>query len=452
MQALRWLYPGIGVKRWLVAMAAGLIMVVGGAVLVLGTGPVRVLALWLRHLMAGTGPWLAGRGVGLAIMVLGLAILALAVRGLLGVFLAGSQPRRAEAAADRLFDRWRLGNGPAMAALGGGTGLPVVLRGLKEYSSNLTAVVTVTDDGGSSGRLRGELGILPPGDIRNCLVALADTEPLMERLFQHRFDSGSLRGHSFGNLFIGAMTGITGDFEKAIWESSKVLAVRGQVLPSTLENVSLGAELVDGTVIRGESAITARGPQIRRIFLEPPGACAPAAVLAALRSARLLVIGPGSLYTSILPNLAVEGVAPAIRASGALKIFVINVMTQPGETDGYAGSDHVRTLLNLGGPGLVDIALLNTQEVPAAIRERYARDGAEPVVPDLDAVADLGVKPVGLHLLSGENLVRHDPVLLAQALVSLYLQLGVVRPSFLEQSLLQHALERRISVAGGQAT
>jgi uncharacterized cofD-like protein len=315
-----------------------------------------------------------------------------------------------------IFSRRQLARGPKIVALGGGTGLPVVLRGLKQYTANLTAVVTVADDGGSSGRLRGALGVLPPGDIRNCLVALADTEPLMADLFQHRFEEGELAGHSFGNLFLAAMEKTVGDFVTALKESSRVLAVRGTVLPATLEHVTLKAELADGTVIAGESHIGNSSQRILRVWMDPPDATPLAEAVAAIMRADMVVLGPGSLYTSVIPNLLVTPIAQAIRETPAVKVYVANVMTQPGETSRYSLTDHVEAIESYLGAGTVDVVLVNNQPVPAEMLERYAREGAEPVTVARGA-SPFGVQVVSEPLLEVGNVVRHDPDRLARALL-----------------------------------
>lgn len=311
--------------------------------------------------------------------------------------------------------------GPKIVAIGGGTGLGTILRGLKEITSNLTAIVTVADDGGSSGRLRREFGILPPGDIRNCLVAMADIEPLMEKLFQYRFTGSSdLSGHNFGNLFITAMTDITGDFEAAIKESSKVLAVRGQVLPATLEHVVLKAELVDGRIVTGESEIPKARVPIKRVFLEPVDCKPVPEAVAALKEADIIILGPGSLYTSVIPNLLVAEIAEAIRNSAAIKVYVCNAMTQAGETDNYSASRHIEAIINHAGTGLVDIAVVNNEAIDADILERYAEEGAEPVAVDLDAIARLGIKPLAVRVITKINYIRHDAAKLARIILEIY--------------------------------
>lgn len=315
----------------------------------------------------------------------------------------------------------RRSRGPRIVAIGGGTGLPNLLSGLKSYTDRLTAVVTVADDGGSSGRLRRDLNILPPGDVRNCLVALAETQPLMAQLFQHRFaQDGALSGHSFGNLFIAALTEVTGDFGEAVRASSKVLAVSGQVLPVTLEDVRLVATLTDGRKIAGESMISAAGGSIRKLSLDPEGVRPNPEVLQALARADAIVLGPGSLYTSILPNLLVDSVAKAVERSGALKIYVCNVMTQPGETDGFSVAAHLRALKEQTSFSLVDHVVANTEPLSEEIRQRYADGGQVPVLVDPEAVAAMGVRLVKARLLeTRDGLVRHDPARLARTIIRL---------------------------------
>lgn len=324
-------------------------------------------------------------------------------------------------AKNERFRNGKSGKGPKITVIGGGTGLGTILRGLKEITPNLTAIVTVADDGGSSGRLRREFGILPPGDIRNCLVAMADIEPLMESLFQYRFTGSSdLSGHNFGNLFIAAMTDITGDFEEAIKESSKVLAVRGQVLPATLENVVLKAELEDGRIVTGESEIPKSRVPIKRVFLEPVD-CKPVAdAIAAIKEAEIIILGPGSLYTSVIPNLLVKEIAEAIRKSNAIKVYVCNAMTQAGETDDYSASQHVKAIIDHAGRGLVDYALVNNETIKQEILERYSEERAKPVRIDLEKISGLGVKPLVAQVITKTNLIRHDGLKLAQIILGIY--------------------------------
>ncbi|HMD97506.1 MAG TPA: gluconeogenesis factor YvcK family protein [Terriglobia bacterium] len=316
-------------------------------------------------------------------------------------------------------------------AIGGGTGLATLLRGLKAHVrqsghaaprspaiSRLTAVVTVTDEGGSSGRLRREFRILPPGDIRNCMVALAEDETLFTRLFNYRFSSGrGLRGHSFGNLFLTALTHLTRDFAQAVKVSSEVLAICGEIFPATLADVRLRAKLRDGRTIAGERAITRTRAPIERLEIVPSGCRPLPETLAAIEEADLITLGPGSLYTSLIPNLLVRGIPEAIARSRALKIYVCNLMTQPGETRRCTASDHVRAIQQHSGRRVFDYVVLNTRSFSPTLRRRYAKQRAEPVVNDLDEIRALGVEPITASLLDEDRVARHDPRRLAQLLL-----------------------------------
>ncbi len=306
----------------------------------------------------------------------------------------------------------------AITALGGGTGLAALLRGLKRESVDITAVVTVGDDGGSSGRLRRDLGVLPPGDVRNCLVALADDESLLGQLFQYRFQDGELSGHSFGNLFLAALSNVAGGFDRAIEESSHVLRVRGQVLPSTLSEVSLWAERADGRRVKGESAITAGEGACRRMWLEPMSPPAHPPAVEAIYGADLLLLGPGSLFTSVLPHLAVPEIAEAVRETHGVRVYVCNVMTQPGETDGFSASDHLERVLE-SAPDSVDLIVVNNGPLDPAAVAAYALEGQEPVKVDHKALLAQGVKVVEGDLAERGQAVRHRPEALADLLVSL---------------------------------
>lgn len=320
-------------------------------------------------------------------------------------------------------------------AIGGGTGLSTLLHGLKRhvlhehpqtapavppFIGQLSAVVTVTDDGGSSGRLRRELRVLPPGDIRNCMVALAEDEALLTRLFGYRFSLGrGLRGHSFGNLFLAALTRITGDFNEAVKLSSEVLAVRGTIVPSTMKNVTLEARLADGRRLRGESRIGQARGRIVRLRLVP-GNCHPLPqTLEALAKADLITLGPGSLFTSLVPNVLVKGIAEAIAASRATKVFVCNLMTQPGETLGFSAADHIKAIYAHSGIRLFDYAILNTGSVSPKLGKRYHKQHAAPVNNDVEEILALGVRPVIADLVSEENYVRHHPERLARLVLEL---------------------------------
>ena len=295
---------------------------------------------------------------------------------------------------------------PLVTALGGGTGLAAVLRGMKFRPLDLTAVVTVADDGGSSGRLRRELGVPPPGDIRNCLVALADDESLLGQLFQHRFRDGDLSGHSFGNLFLAALTEVTGNFDLAIEECSRVLKINGRVLPSTLDEVSLWGQKADGLVVRGESALTASPGACERVWIEPRHATAYPPALEAIAGADLVLLGPGSLFTSVLPHLQIPQVVAAIKATNAVRVYVCNVMTQPGETDGMDGAGHVERVLE-ALDGAVDVVVAHEGPIAPDVLAHYSAQGQVPV--GTDGMERLGVRVVRAPLAAAGQAVRHDP-------------------------------------------
>ncbi len=310
--------------------------------------------------------------------------------------------------------------GPRIVAIGGGTGLSTMLRGLKLFSSNLTAVVTVTDDGGSSGILRDDLGILPPGDIRNCVLALADTEPIMEKLLQYRFKEGMLKDQCFGNLFLAALHGISSNFEEAVRKMNHVLAVTGRVLPVTVNDTRLCAELEDGFVIAGESRISKHNlihpGRIKRIYLEPENVTPLQDVLDAMNEADTIILGPGSLYTSIIPNLLVEGVCDALKSAKAPKIFICNIMTQPGETDGMDMNDHVKAIEMHSYKGIVDYCIINDAPIPHEFIRRYTEDGAAPVT----AITAAPMKILKDNLLNTNGgYVRHNPLKLAVKIMGL---------------------------------
>ncbi|MEN6461106.1 MAG: uridine diphosphate-N-acetylglucosamine-binding protein YvcK [Syntrophomonas sp.] len=311
-----------------------------------------------------------------------------------------------------------INNEPRIVVVGGGTGLSVLLKGLKKYSSHLTAIVTVTDDGGSSGRLRNELGVLPPGDIRNCLVALAETETLMDKVFQHRFIQGNgLGGHNLGNLLLVAMTEITGDFISAIKEVSKVLAVRGTVLPATLEHVSLGAKMQDGNTITGETSIRGYSKSIDKLFLIPQQCMPVPDTLKAIMEADVVVVGPGSLYTSIIPNLLVNGVAEAITQSEATTIYVNNIMTEQGETDNYNSADHLKVIMEHIGRQIFDYVIINTGAIDEERLNRYRQEQAVPVLEADAEIIKMGIKILKQDLLADTGVAWHDPDKLARTIL-----------------------------------
>ena len=402
MQLVKWLYPGMRVKRWLMMAIGGVLAFgVGSALLPVEGG--LLLRLFSLVILV----------VGLVSLVFGVGLM---VRSLLEVVF----PAHGQDLVELVFQQRYLEKGPKIVVVGGGTGLSTLLHGLKQYTTNLTAIVTVADDGGSSGRLREEFDMLPPGDIRNCLVALADTEPLMQRLFQYRFaEDSALHGHNFGNLFITAMTKITGDFERAVRASSKVLAIRGRVVPSTNMKVRLAAEHDDGSVTLGETRISESPVPIRRIYLEPSGCQPTADALAAIQEANAILLGPGSLYTSIIPNLLVDKIVEGIVTSKALKLYICNVMTQSRETAGFKASDHVRALVAHSSPGIIQLVLVNTEPVPPSLLEKYRGEEAFPVESDVEEIRALGYQVVADNLISTEDYVRHDPHKVAKIVIQL---------------------------------
>jgi uncharacterized cofD-like protein len=315
--------------------------------------------------------------------------------------------------------------GPKIVAVGGGTGLSTMLRGLKKYTQNITAIVTVADDGGGSGVLRRDMGIPPPGDIRHCMEALANTEPVMEQLLTYRFVDGVLAGQSFGNLILAALTDITSSFEEAVRQMSQVLAITGQIIPVTSANVQLEAVFENGARVVGESKIfaakKAQDCRIARVSLIPERPEPLPAALEAIGDADLILLGPGSLYTSVIPNLLVDGVAQAIAQSDAPKIYVCNIMTQDGETEGYTAADHLEALLAHGVPGMVDLCLANSAPVHPGLVERYLAEDAAPLVIDRERIAKMGLELVERPLTSDSgNLARHDPDKLAHAILEVY--------------------------------
>jgi uncharacterized cofD-like protein len=416
MRLLKLLVPGYRIKRWLGLTLIGLVVLALGLaylfVELYRTVPLPFEAAYLT--LQFLPRWLRG----ILFVAAGVAVTTLALLRLNRTLTASlARPHNGVGLVDALVANRQRERGPKIVAIGGGTGLSTMLRGLKDQTANLTAIVTVADDGGSSGRLRRELGVLPPGDFRNCIVALADAEPLMARLFQYRFGQGSdLDGHSFGNLFIVAMSGITGNFEEAIREASRVLAVRGQILPSTLENVTLCAELEDEEHVRGESKISEATLPIKRVYLQPERPSAFPDAVRAILDADILIIGPGSLYTSILPNLLVDGIAKAVASTEALRIYVCNVATQPGETDGFRASDHVQALFNHVRERPIDVVLAN-DNLTGDIKPEW---NVQHVVADQDALNSLGLSVELFDVVDSNYALRHSPARLTSAIMQIY--------------------------------
>lgn len=419
VRSIRWLTPGLGVKRWIVLLLLGTTLIgVGLAVLILDIYRNAPDTWWLPILSAASLRVLVRPLRALIFGGLGVGMIALSLWGINRSLMA-PYLRAGHDVVDTLASYRRRERGPRIVVIGGGHGLATLLRGLKSYTHNITAVVSVADDGGSSGRLRQVTGILPPGDIRNCLAALSNDEALLGQLFQYRFPDGDggLGGHSFGNLFISALAEITGSFEEAVVESGRVLSVHGQILPATLHDVRLAADIVlpdaDNEVrVKGESRIPESAGKVRRIWLDPADPPAYPEVIQAILAAELVVVGPGSLYTSILPNLLVPEIVAAIRASRALKIYVCNVATQPGETEGYNCGDHVRVIEEHVSTGIFDIVVSNQccgGNLPP---------GSEWVMAEEDLDADHAVYQA--DLVNVDQPWRHDSEKLARALMDLF--------------------------------
>ena len=424
LHLLKWLYPGMKMKRWLLLFAVGVLMISLGIALIFNykyLDQIEEEIFRLVYLSMGSYNYTITTFIGFCVVIIGSSCMMLATRQIIRSIIAVLMPESSDRLVDVIYEKRKLGRGPAVTVIGGGHGLSVVLRGIKASTSNVSAVVTVADDGGSSGRLREELGIIPPGDLRNCLVALADTEPLMEKLFQYRFEGKTaLAGHSFGNLFIAAMNEVTGDMEAALQESSKVLAVKGRVLPASKEYVRLDAIMEDGTVVEGESHIPEAHKKIKRVRLFPKKVPAVPSALEAIETADAIILGPGSLYTSIMPNLLVEGVAHALKKSKAIKIYICNVMTQPGETDNYTASMHAKAILDHAGRGVIDYVLVNS----APISEDMCQElNAKPVVVDEDRINALGMGLVKADLISETDAGRHDPYKLCAAVMKMVYEL-----------------------------
>lgn len=419
LHLLKWLYPGMKLKRWLALFAIGVLMVSFGLALALNyeyLGRAEEAIFQFVYRLVGSYNYTITMASGVIIIVIGSLIMLWATRSIIRTIIAVLIPDKTGSVIDTIYQERRLGKGPVVTVIGGGHGLSVLLRGIKSATSNVSAIVTVADDGGSSGRLREEFGIIPPGDLRNCLVALADTEPLMEKLFQYRFEGNTaLAGHSFGNLFIAAMNEVTGDMETALKESSKVLAVKGRVIPASKEYVRLDAVMQDGTIVEGESQIPEAHKKIRRVQLYPKKVSAVPAAIEAIENADAIILGPGSLYTSIMPNLLVEGVARALKNSRAIKIYICNVMTQPGETDRYTVSAHAKAILDHAGRGVIDYVLANSAPIPA----EFCEGKAKPVDIDESKINALGMGLIKADLVSVTDAGRHDPEKLCRAVMKI---------------------------------
>ncbi|MDR1167441.1 MAG: YvcK family protein [Heliobacteriaceae bacterium] len=415
-----WLIPGLQIKRWFFLIFLGAALMALGVLVLFDIKPVyNIMQVIQKVATKFSTEWIA-----FAIVMFGAAVF---FKGWQKTNLSLLEGLDKQTILESLYRRRKLNRGPKIVAVGGGTGLSMLLKGIKKITNNITAVVTVGDDGGSSGRLREEMGVLPPGDIRNCIVALADDEDLVAKLFQYRFKTGEgLEGHSFGNLFLTALCAITGDLVRAVKESSNVLSIRGRVLPSTLDDMRLVAEMEDGRIIHGESNIPEAGGKIKRLYTDPAD-CKPLDdVISAIREADLVILGPGSLFTSVIPNLLIKEISNEIANSHARKIYVCNIMTQPGETDDYSVTDHVNALMeHANSKNIIDTVLVNDY-LPANLAQKYELSGQYPVKPDAENLKKTGVNLFSQKLIedSKEGLVRHSSNRVARAIYYWYRKEG----------------------------
>lgn len=409
-----WLLPGLQIKRWFGLIILGSIFAILGLCVMFNMEPVYFAIRVLKNIAIAVNQDV----LGIILVVLGAYVFLIGWKNSNYSILDLNEERDRHALLESLYKRRKLNYGPKIVAVGGGTGLSTMLKGIKKLTNNITAVVTVGDDGGSSGRLRQEMGILPPGDIRNCIAALADDEDLVTKLFQYRFRTGGLGGHSFGNLFLTALCAITGNMVRAVQESSKVLNIRGRVLPSTLDDMKLSAEMFDGTIVEGESNIPETGKRIMRLFTTPANCKALPDVIQAIKEADLIILGPGSLYTSVIPNLLIKEISEAISNSTAKKIYVCNIMTQPGETTDYTVSEHIQAILDHSGlPNMIDTVLVNNT-LPNELSPEYEKSNSYPVLVDTDKIKAKGINIVATRLYeeNEQQYVRHSPARLARAI------------------------------------
>lgn len=415
------LYPGLKIKRWVFLFALSCLFAGIGLSRVLSDifGKIRIDIFPPEKVEQVTNYLKGLKFIDFVALIGGGILIVIAFKRIVKSVGTVFAPEKTDEFVNLAYKRMQLRKGPKIVTIGGGTGIPVVLSGIKEYTSNITAIVTVSDDGGSSGLLRKDFRTLPPGDIRNCIVALADEEMLISRLFQYRFDKSiGLDGHSFGNLFITAMTELTGDFAKAVKESSKTLAIRGEVVPVTLDKVVLCAKLKNGSIVQGESKIAKAGSPVENVFLEPENTKPTEDALFAIKHADAIIFGPGSLYTSVLPNLIVNGIVDEIKKSKALKIYVCNIMTEPGETDAYTANDHIEAIYKHTTNELFDYVIVNTEEIPSPLLLKYKGEGAEPVKWDYYELKKLKVSPLRNKVISTANdYIRHDSAKLARTII-----------------------------------
>ena len=421
---LQWLYPGLNIKRWLLLFSLGLMVVAFGVALIMNYqvfGQVEEEILRLLYVFTGTYDYAFLATAGIGLIVAGMIVMLYALRKLVKRFFALVAPDEEEV-SKQIASRIELSRGVRIVAIGGGHGLSTLLKGLKQKTSNISAIVTVADDGGSSGRLREEMDIIAPGDLRNCLVALADKDTALEQLFQYRFGGeGELSGHSLGNLFLAALIKEFGSAQNALEAASTVLNIRGKVMPATAERIRLLAKMSDGKEIEGESEIAAYGEsrktKILHMSMIPEAPIAVGDALEAIRHADLITLGPGSLYTSVLPDLLVPEILQAIKESNAPCLYICNIMTQPGETEGYTVSDHVKALIEHVGKNVIDYVLVNNASPSQEILKKYEEAGEFPVKIDAKQVEETGVIMIESDLLGEERGASHNSLVLAENII-----------------------------------
>lgn len=414
MRSLKWFQIGLRFKKWLISGVLGLILLTTSLVVLLMNANISPLQWAISLLLAIFGIY----GILICFRKIFIKFVNVYSNGIM------KKPSNVSEIRDIIYRRKILSTGAKVVTIGGGTGTSTLLRGLKSYTSNITAIVTVADDGGGSGVLRNDLGMLPPGDIRNCMLALAETEPVLEKLLAYRFTEGSLKGQSFGNLFLAAMNGISDSFEQAVKYMGDVLAITGRIYPVTEDNIFLVAELEDGTQIRGESRIGSHNSthpgRIKQVMLDKASVAPVKQAIDAIYEADIIVLGPGSLYTSVIPNLLVEGVAKAIAESHAIKVYICNIMTQPGETENYTAGDHIDAIYSHVGTPFLDVCIANNGKIQSDILKKYQNDGSNSVYIDTQILKKLGVRLIEKNLVKiRKDLVRHDSNLLAQTIMEL---------------------------------
>jgi len=440
-----WLKPGIKVKRWVLFGFLGVLLIAFGFTELVTRRVYDIYYKIFYVFLNMTGIFVIYISVTEAMK----SIIVMINKGYLKISLDSKKIE------SLIYEKRLLVRGPKIVVIGGGTGLSTMLRGLKYYTSNITAVVTVGDDGGGSGDLREDLGILPPGDIRNCILALADTEPLMQDLLQYRFQDGRLKNQSFGNLFLAAMAGISDNFEDAVQKMSSVLAVTGKVLPVTLDDMQLVATLENGNKVYGESLIPEevikQNSKINNLAIEPEDAQPLNEALQAIKEADAIIMGPGSLYTSVISNLLVKEISLSVRKSSALKIYVCNIMTQPGETDNFTIANHLKVLRKYGGKDIVDCVISNSGDISRELKEKYFKDNCILVAKAEKEVKDMGIEVVEENILKVENgIIKHDSERLAEVLIDtimkkklLYDKKKIIEYMYLSQRIKEREKEEK---------